>query len=146
MSKSLIFFILISFLNSSLASTASSTSKISRFVSDFIVLVSKNNFVELDKIADFESKELPNITRFLNGNNFLPSQRQSLAKIVTSSTSIVIAPVYYENSNYRKFGAGYTVFFLKSGDISAVLSGKKRWLVDYAACDFFIKMAELILE
>jgi hypothetical protein len=139
MRKSIVLLILIIFFTESFAAPVNNTTVISQFVSDFVSVISKNQFRNLKTIANFNEKESASIFRFLGDAHVLPYQKESLAKIISTSTSIVITPVYYESILYREFGDGYTVYFSKSNNVTAVLDRKKQWLLDYAACDFFVK-------
>ena len=66
-----------------------------------------------------------------------------MLSLISRTNSIVITPVFYENPIYRQYGDGYTVFFIISESVSDVLLGKKTWLKDFVACDFFVKNSKI---
>ena len=114
---------------------------ISKFVTAFIQASEKN---DLSKIAGLLGVTNNNDLKYaLNNSKLLPYQRDSMLSLISRTNSIVITPVFYKDSSYRQYGNGYTVFFVISDSVSDVLLGKKTWLKDYVACDFFVKKSKI---
>jgi len=123
---------------------SSEIEKLVKFVGVFVEHVRLNNVNGILDIADIDKRERAHIERFLGGVSLFPGQIDPINKLISQAESIAVLPVNYSNSEYKKFGSGFTVFFVKKDvSLTAVLNKKKRWLVDYAACDFFIKGAKV---
>jgi hypothetical protein len=114
---------------------------VTKFVAAFTQAAEKNDFSKIAKILGTTNNE--SLKYALGNSKMLPYQKESMLSIASRAKSIVITPIFYENKEYRKFGNGYTVFFIVTDEVSEVLLGKKKWLVDYVACDFFIKDSKI---
>jgi hypothetical protein len=110
---------------------------VSKFVVAFAQAAQKKDFSNISKILS--GSDYKTLRRALDYANIVPNQKQTMSSLISKASSVVITPVYYENPEYRNYGNGYTVFFIISDSVSDVLLGKKTWLIDYAACDFFVK-------
>ncbi len=112
-------------------------SVLTSFLSSFNQAAGLNNYKTIAKLLGNVS--VKDVRRTLGGKSVTSIQKESMLTLISRSRSIVIMPVAYENNLYRKYGNGYTVFFIVSESVSEVLDGKKVWLQDYAACDFFVE-------
>lgn len=120
------------------ANASSELETITKFVGEFMEDVRLNNIEQLVQRSDGNLNEIAVIKKFLS-SPILPYQTQPLSELIIGSESTLIVPVSY-GSNENQFRNGYTVFFMKKGVLARdVLAQKKKWLLDYAACDFFIE-------
>jgi hypothetical protein len=134
---------LIGYVNSVFAEQVRSNDlkAVSQFVISFTQAAKNNDFSKIAKML--VGSNVKNLKSALGNSNLIPTQKKSILSLVGQATSVVIMPVYYDNPDYRKYGEGYTVFFIISDSVSDVLLGKKTWLTDYVACDFFVNKSSI---
>ena len=112
-------------------------SVLTNLLSDLNQAANLNNYSKMAKLLG--NAWIKDVKRTLGRKSVTSIQKESMLTLMLKSKSIVVTPVIYENDLYRKYGNGYTVFFIVSESVSEVMAGKKVWLQDYVACDFFVQ-------